>query len=473
MAGERKLFKIIGIFLISVISFIYIFSFFLTPSADWDPMFYPLIGKGIFEYHILPYDYIFDHKPYLVYVFYYIWCRIEFILNGRFTILAFSSMILICVLFNKFYKTRFFPTVFYVFFGGVIGAYFSGNTEVIQTPIILFSIILLTKGIERKNYYYFLISGILAAIVVNVNYLSGCILAPIFLYVMFSRMCTFYEFLTIIAGGVLSLTLIFLPFLIAGHGKLLAYFSMQHHFLEHYSANLGERLYTVQIVLAKISFLYPALLLWFKDKAVFWDNMRGRIITLWFLFSVLAAIMSGHAYDHYSSLFIIPAMAMCAILQKNGRLPSFWLMTPLYIYSAIYMITTTIDNVNNIKSIKRENPLAVSQIVGKRKVLNIRSDNSLYYLANLETFDPFLFIDHIDVYFGTQADEHYMQDLRQKPDFVLMPYQSCTANDINHIEDNICAWIKDNYHMVYKAYNHKHPLRVTSRYYQLYEINNK
>lgn len=367
MAGERKLFKIIGIFLISVISFIYIFSFFLTPSADWDPMFYPLIGKGIFEYHILPYDYIFDHKPYLVYVFYYIWCRIEFILNGRFTILAFSSMILICVIFNKFYKTRFFSTVLYVFFGGVIGSYFSGNTEVIQTPIILFSIILLIKGIEIKNYYYFLISGILSAIVVNVNYLSGCILAPIFLYVMFSRMCTFYEFLTIIAGGVLSLTLIFLPFLIAGHGKLLAYFSMQHHFLEHYSANLGERLYTVQIVLAKISFLYPALLLWFKDKAVFWDNIRGRILTLWFLCSVLAAIMSGHAYDHYSSLFIIPAMAMCAILQKNGRLPSFWLMTPLYIYSSIYMITTIIDNINNIKSIKRENPLAVSQMLEKER----------------------------------------------------------------------------------------------------------
>lgn len=468
MASKIKLLKFTGIFLLSLMSIIYTFSFFLVPFSDWDTVFYPLVGKGIFQYHILPYGYIFDHKPFLVYVFYYMWCKVEFVLNGRFAILSILSICLICSLIVKFYKTNLFTTVFYVFFGSVLGIYLAGNTEVIQIPLILSSIIFLTMGIEKKNNYFLVISGICASIVINVNYLSGFVLAPIFLYVLCSQMCSIGRFLLILLSVVLSLGIIFIPFFIAGHGKILEYFSMQHHFLQRYSASPKEILHTIQMVIVKISFLYPALIIWFSNKNIFWNNIRERMLTLWFLSSVLAAIMSGHSYDHYTSLFLIPAMAICAILHRNGQMSSFWLMSPLYVYSFIYMINSTIDNINSMNGIRRSNYHEISQIVGKNKVLNIRSDHSLYYLANLETFDRFLFTDHIDIYFGKQADEHYMQDLRQKPEFVLMAYKSC---DVLNNDDNICKWINDKYHLVYKAYNHKKPLHITSKYYELYEIN--
>jgi 4-amino-4-deoxy-L-arabinose transferase-like glycosyltransferase len=355
-----------------------------------------------------------------------------------------------------------------VFLGSTLGIYLSGNTEVIQIPLILSSIVLLTIGIENKNNYLLSISGVFASIVVNINYLSGFILAPIFLYVLCSKLCSIGRFFVILSSVLLSIGIIFIPFLISGREKILEYFYMQNHFLHLYSASPKERLHTIQMVIVKISFLYPALIIWFSNKNIFWNNIRERMLTLWFLSSVLATIMSGHSYDHYASLFLIPAMAICAILHRNGQMSSFWLMSPLYVYSFIYMIHSTISNINEIFVVNRINYHEISQIVGKSKVLNIRSDHSLYYLANIETFDRFLFTDHIDIYFGNQADEHYMQDLRQKPKFVLMSYKSC---DVFNNDNNICKWINDKYHLIYKAYNYKKPLHIKREYYELYKLN--
>lgn len=468
MDSKIKLLKFTGFFLLLLMSIIYTVSFFLIPFSDWDTAFYPLVGKGIFQYHILPYGYIFDHKPFLVYVFYYMWCKVEVLLNGRFTILSLLSICLISTIIVKFYKTNLFLTIFYVFLGGTLGIYLSGNTEVIQIPLILSSIVLLTIGIENKNNYLLSISGVFASIVVNINYLSVFILAPIFLYVLCSKLCSIGRFFVILSSVLLSIGIIFIPFLIAGRGKILEYFYMQNHFLHLYSASPKERLHTIQMVIVEISFLYPALIIWFSNKNIFWNNIRERMLTLWFLSSVLAAIMSGHSYDHYASLFLIPAMAICAILHRNGQMSSFWLMSPLYVYSFISMIHSTTRNINEFFVVNSTNYHEISQIVGKSKVLNIRSDHSLYYLANLETFDRFLFTDHIDIYFGNQADEHYMQDLRQKPKFVLMSYKSC---DVFNNDNNICKWINDKYHLIYKVYNYKKPLRIEPEYYELYKLN--
>lgn len=117
---------------------------------------------------------------------------------------------------------------------------------------------------------------------------------------------------------------------------------MQNHFLHLYSASPKERLHTIQMVIVKISFLYPALIIWFSNKNIFWNNIRERMLTLWFLSSVLATIMSGHSYDHYASLFLIPAMAICAILHRNGQMSSFLANVPsLCIFVHLY------DSFNN------------------------------------------------------------------------------------------------------------------------------
>jgi hypothetical protein len=463
-----KILRAIAIFLALTVTMFYIGSFLITPFSEWDTAFYPLIGKGVLKYHILPYGYIFDHKPFLACIFYYIWCQVEPFMNGRFTILAFISMASICLMLSRFYKINLYYTAFYLFLGGILGNYISGNTETLQIPVIVAVIIFMTKAIEEKKNYYFLLSGILTAVSININYLAGCILGPLFLYALFSRLCTFPQFMTGIGGGILGLAIIFMPFLISGNGKLSAYFAMQYHFLQHYGADPKERLDTIITVGAKIAFLSPILFLWFGDKKVFWDNLRTRMLTLWFLCSVVASIMSGHGYTHYAALFLIPAMVMCTILHQNGRLSSFWPIAPLCVYSLIFMIVTTIHNVNNMRQTERANAPLVSTIVGNQKVLNIRSDQSLYYLADLEPFDPFLFRYHIDIYFDKQATKHYMEDLKQRPPFVLMQYRACTSAES---ADEICMWMKEHYHLVYKAYDSQTPFKATERDYELYKLN--
>lgn len=451
-----------------ILTVAYIGSFFLLPFSDWDTAFYPLIGKGIFQYHILPYGYVFDHKPFLVNIFYYLWCQIEPFMNGRFTILALVSMGFTAFMLSRFYKTRFWPMAFFLFLGGTLGNYLSGNTEILQIPIILTVIILITKSIEEKNKSYFFISGLLTAVSVNINYLTGCILAPLFLYTLFSGLCGISKFLIAIGGGLLGLVVIFMPFLVAGHGKLTAYFTMQSDFLHHYGAAPQERLHTLVFMGTKLAFLLPVIFFWFRNKQVFCGDLRARMLTLWFLCSVAASNMSGHAYSHYALLFLIPAMTMCTILYQNGRLSSFPQIAPLCVYSAIVMAVAVNRNIIDMGHIERSNADLISRVVGNKKVLNIRSDQSLYYLANLETFDPFLFQDHIDIHFDKQATEHYMKDLQQKPPFVLMQYRACIT--IKNTND-ICQFINNNYHLVYTAYNPKAPLKVSTRSYELYEIN--
>jgi hypothetical protein len=121
-----------------------------------------------------------------------------------------------------------------------------------------------------------------------------------------------------------------------------------------------------------------------------------------------------------------------------------------------------------MRQTERANALLISRIVGNQKVLNIRSDQSLYYLANLEPFDPFLFRYHIDIYFDKQATEHYIEDLMQKPPFVLMQYRACASDES---AGEICMWMKEHYHPVYKAYNPQKPFKATERDYELYKLN--
>jgi hypothetical protein len=158
-------------------------------------------------------------------------------------------------------------------------------------------------------------------------------------------------------------------------------------------------------------------------------------------------------------------MIIATIIYENNKLNK-WMFLPIFLYASMNMLYATIFNVNNIKNNQYVNAKFISNIVGDNKVLNIRSDNSLYYLSNLETFDKFLFFDHVDFYFKKNAENHYLEDLKEKPKFVLIPYRGCETDSI---EQSICVIIHDKYHIVYTAYNHLKPKSENIGYFELYE----
>lgn len=444
-------------------------SYFIVPFSDWDTAFYPLVGKGIFSYHILPYGYIFEHKPYLVYVSYYLWCLICPIFYGKFAILSIISLIITAFIFKKFYNIKFSIVIFFLFIGTSVGDYLSGNTEVIQIPILSILIVIISRNIKIKNNFIFLFSGFISAICININYMSGIVIGLLFISLLVSKIYSIRDVAISILGISIGTLIILTPFIFYDEGALWKYLFMQFKFLHNYSHYKQERYFNTIITVTKLLSLTPILFLWMKTKKISFENINTKILTLWFICSVIASVSSGHNYGHYSILFMVPAMIMCSILYEKKELLSLSTL-PIVIYSLSLMVYNSVVNFNHMKQMDIINAQFISDTVGKKKILNIRSDQSLYYLANLETFDPFLFQYHIDIYFGKNANAHYMDDLKQNPPFVLMQYRAC---ELQRTEENICTWIRNHYHIIYKAYDDKRPYKIMRRYYELYGINNK
>lgn len=465
-------------FILGSISFLYISSYFLISFSDWDTPFYPLIGKGIFEKHILPYGYIFDHKPYLVYIFYYVWTKIEPIFLGRFTILAIVSMIFTSAIAAPFFNIKRSNLLFIFFLTSVSGHYLDGNTEVIQTPLIVLSILLIIKSFKKDKYYFSFLSGIVSGILFNINYLSSFILSPIFIYILFFERANGKIILSCISGGIISITTAYIPFVYHGEGALYTYFNMQHIFLSKYGADLSERFLSLKEEIFKIVFILPAIIIYFLNIKSFNKLLENRVLTVWIASSFIATLFSGHLYTHYLILFLFPATIIFLKVQSADKAIYYLTFIPVILTSALLMVEGIETNLSTMKKFSRIEPEKISKIVKNEKVFNIRADHSLYYLANLETFNQFLFKGQFEQFYFEKKDPYAVEDkyiyfLHQKPSYVLIPYLGCSYKQIlqEAVPDKVCQWIKVNYHVVLKAYKKTMPQNRNDKYYELYEIN--
>ena len=152
---------------------VYSSSFFLAPFNDWDVSFYPVIGRGIFEHHLLPYNYLFDHKPYLVYVIYYLWSKVEPLVNGRFMLLTLACAGLTSYFLGETYKIRKWKIFLSLCVFSAFCDYFDGNTEVIQAFLISLFVYLISKSLKSYENMNLFLSGCVLSFSSNVNYLSG------------------------------------------------------------------------------------------------------------------------------------------------------------------------------------------------------------------------------------------------------------------------------------------------------------
>lgn len=455
----------IGFLLFMTTFVVYLTSFFLAPFNDWDVSFYPIIGRGIFEHHILPYNYAFDHKPYLTYVFYYIWWHLEPFLNGRFTLLAIFCAGVASYFLGKTYGVHKWTVLFCLSVFSAFSDFFDGNTEVIQIALISFFVYLVVNSLKAREGPLLFCAGSVFSIASNVNYLSGFILTLIsaaffvFTPVKLRRIAWF------LGGVASSLFIIFLPFLVSEHGRLGEYFSMQHQFIHNYASSLRERFNGILYLACDLLFLAPIIFLWIKEKYYLLDT-KYKILSVWFLSATLATALSGHAYTHYFSLLLVPSILMLVILYNDGKLRYFYTFIPLILYVEVSMVLVVISNINSMKHIERENPKLVERIVANNKVLNINSDHALYYLANFEPFEKFSFQGQMEIYYKNNYNDIYMSDLMREPKFVILPYRGCVSH---MVDKNICDFVFKNYKVDYLSYNEKHPEKLSGRYYELYE----
>ncbi|MFT8419120.1 MAG: hypothetical protein ABF636_09890 [Acetobacter sp.] len=462
---QKSIFKF-GFPLFMATFVVYLGSFFCAPFNDWDVSFYPVIGRGIFEHYMLPYNYAFDHKPYLTYVFYYLWCRLEPFVNGRFTLLALTCAGLASYFLGKVYGINKWKILFCLSIFSAFSNFLDGNTEVIQIVLISIFVYLIIKSCTSKDGFSLFCAGFVFSIASNVNYLSGFILTLVSVAFFISSSLSVRRVLWFIFGIVSSLFIIFLPFLLSGNGCINEYFSMQHHFIHNYASNLMERLEGILYLVCDLLFLSPVIFLWVKEK-YYSRNIKYKILSVWFIAAVLATSLSGHSYTHYFSLLYVPSILMLVILYNDGKFLYRYTLIPLVLYVEVSMILVVISNINSMKHTREENPKFIANVVGHHKVLNINSDHALYYLANLEPFEKFSFQGQMETYYKNNYNEVYMADLIRGPEFVILPYRGCSSHVI---DKNICDFIFKNYKLNYVSYNKKSPEKVSGRYYELYEL---
>lgn len=451
------------------ILFLYVASFFLVP-CEWDTDFYPIVGRGIIEYHLLPYDYIFDHKPYFVYIFYYMWSQVEPIFNGRFTLLSLCIITTISSVCYFVYGLNLKKTAIYILIGTVPSGFLIGNTEVIQVLLIFLILVCIDKGVKNKTNL-FVIAGLISSISFAINYLSGFIIFSIVFYSFISKSCSVKQFFLYSVSFVLSTCMIYIPFLIHGNEKLINYFSMQNHFLKNYSANFSDRMDNIEFVFLNLSLLYPILVRWFDHDLNNQTKLFKNLISIWFFSSLLASMLSGYSFVHYFALFLVPLMIMYSVMISDGEIFKVGLFVPFFICNSVFMVQGIKNNINNMEIIKMADINHIKKIVGTEKILDINVDPYIYYIGGLETFDKFLFPNQVETYFGDKADNYYMDNMKKNPKFVLIPHNGCNGN----IYLDVCNYLFDNYHLVHLTYNHKHPNRYKpgDKYFELYAINQK
>lgn len=468
----------IFIFIIILCSIFYIFSYLILPFSTADTTFYALIGQGLLQDHMLPYQYVFDHKPFGVYVLYGVWDALTAPLPvGKFTVLALLSLAAFAGMARSIWHTSWL----WVFAAlALLGAPFellAGNTETLLITTELAVLWLTRKGTQgtirqSDRALWLLAAGFTFGLTVNINYLESiCLFLPV-CFLLLANTRPLLNVVVFAIGTSSGLAALFFPYLIQGHHALADYFTQQHDFLHAYSAKLSKRIKAVLLLAAYLAVFSPILIKWFGQKSILKTAPTPDItlLTLWFVSSVPAALLSGHPFSHYSGLWFAPVSIMLALLAQQKLLFSGWAVAPLAAVVGLSCVDEIHKNLKDYINFKQIDYTHLSDLVQQQKVLNIRTPHTHFYMAHLHSFDRYLFRDHIDIVYGKNAVQHYLQDLVQRPAFVMLPYQACSTGKV---EEPVCAYIQQHYQQAYSVRIGKSGRKKPNRFsFELYKITN-
>ena len=220
--------KLVPSLILLLISILYISSYILSPFSNADPAFYTIIGRSYLRDGIIPYHYIFDHKPVFIYMFYGIWDFLLPFTNGKFTILAIllsAVFVFSCSIFGKYNK------ILAALILLLIGAPFdplSGNSEIVLISLEAVCFCFIQMGINKNKEKYYIFSGVLSSIVININYLSAiCLLLPMVILIFFEGIFSFKRIIFFIIGNIIGITIVFMPLIIAVNKYIENYFYLQ------------------------------------------------------------------------------------------------------------------------------------------------------------------------------------------------------------------------------------------------------
>ena len=266
----------------------------------------------------------------------------------------------------------------------------------------------------------------LAAVAINVNYLSGVVLSLPTLMLLFRNRAVPWRIVAYAGGVAAGLLLVFAPYLVSG-ASIAEYLELQRRFGSGYGLSLKERaksmlesallgMYFVPLFVAywvtkalprtasapvadaiegtrttmvagpaRVSAIVEATSLHREVEHSGYDESPGYrpVVYAWAASATAATLVSGHGWQHYA-LVIPPLVVMAITLLASRRItPALALVVavPLLLYSALGCAYWIQSAYANGRAIDAFDPRKISDLVGSEPVLNIRSSHVLLYLA--------------------------------------------------------------------------------------------
>ncbi|WP_231621163.1 hypothetical protein [Acetobacter pomorum] len=286
---------------------------------------------------MLPYQYVFDHKPVGVYVLYGVWDALTAPLPvGKFTVLALLSLAAFAAMARSIWHTRWLWVFAALVLLGAPFELLAGNTETLLITTELAVIWLTRKGTfattqQTNRALLLMAAGATFGLTVNINYLEGiCLFLPV-CFLLLTNTRPLFNVVLFALGTCGGLVVLFSPYLVQGHHALADYFTLQHTFLHSYSAKLSKRIKAVLLLAAYLAVFSPILIKWFGQKSILKTapTPDTTLLTLWFVSSVPAVLLSGHPFSHYSGLWFAPVSIMLVLLAQQKIHFSGWAFAPL------------------------------------------------------------------------------------------------------------------------------------------------
>lgn len=442
------------IFILIMFSFVL---YSLRPFLSLDTLIYSVIGRGIYEHGIMPYDYVFDHKPIFTYYIYGLIDKIFGYTFPKFQLISVVIYFLTAQVISKILNTDVLTPFSLLIATSLRTIGFSCNTELFMSLLVVVSILLATS--KPSGYRMFLL-GIICAVSVNINYLTVFILPPLIVYIVFSAKDRelpqkIKHLLCIVNGGVLGLILIFAPFYFL-KSNFIDYLVLQKNFLSNYKGSVSLSAVFSVITVTPLYFM----LLYLVRKKIDINDKNNRIFIFALVLSLVAAFQSQRLYPHY--FYLIAPWVVCLFI-NSGYAKKNKVTLCLSIFCFVYslMVIMRVSASGELRDMRDISGfMKIENITKSNPVLTYGADHYPFYFSSLNPAIPYIFSDHVNIIFKDKANDYYLNKIKRKFPFILAKDDVCSQND------EICQLIDNNYQKVLTTSN-----GFYGRYW-LYQIKN-
>lgn len=423
-----------------------IFVFLPVPYKDHDTLIYALIGKAIYSDGILPYDYAFDHKPFLTYFMYGPLAFFEGPQN-IFAIFSLVCLIIISKIIHVVFLSRSMPFLLILFIMSVATIWnvsYSGNTEIVYISLQFLSLGFALRSKDQPTKL--IASAAFAVAAVNVNYIAGIPLAPALLFCLYSTSGSFREFITrsfIYFAGSVCIYLAMVALLALAGADIGNYFSMQFKFLSGYSGTVQiPSMEFVVLTLGPVSVLAVALLIPVV-KVVPQHKILCKTLLVFISFSFFSFAISGKYFTHYAFTITAPVSVVFLTL-KYSQIWMRALFSVILIFAASsqFILTYKLSKFYYNQVDLRTYYSLLAREVKKYPIMSMNASIVPLYYAKLQPFHPLVWKNHPNIIFGEETDQYYTELLTQKPVFVMTNNSWCNNDGSSWIA---CVTLKDRY----------------------------